>query len=298
MPTFVNGGLRIFRLLGIDVFVHWSWAVVALFELRARRGEYTSQIWNVAEYLALFAIVLAHEFGHSLACRSVGGRADRILLWPLGGVAFVQPPPRPGALLWSIAAGPLVNLVLLLVTAIPAAFVMLSTVSHDVHHFVVALFAINVVLLLFNLLPIYPLDGGQILQALLWFVIGRSRSLMVVSIIGLAGSAALFVYALTAGNYWLVAIAVFVALRAAAGLRAARALAAILNAPRRTGFACPRCKAVPPVGPFWRCSCGQSFDAFESQGTCPHCSRSVAQISCAECNQSSPHASFTPATSQ
>ena len=47
--------------------------------------------------LALFLIVLMHEFGHSLACRSVGGRADRILLWPLGGAAFVKPPHRPGA---------------------------------------------------------------------------------------------------------------------------------------------------------------------------------------------------------
>src|SRR5213078_4291206 len=64
----------------------------------------------------LFAIVLLHEFGHALACRQVGGRADRILLWPLGGVAFVDPPPRAGAMLWSIVAGPLVNVLLAPVT--------------------------------------------------------------------------------------------------------------------------------------------------------------------------------------
>ena len=53
-----------------------------------------------------------HEFGHALACRQVGGKANQIMLWPLGGVAYVSPPQRPGAMLWSIAAGPLVNVVL------------------------------------------------------------------------------------------------------------------------------------------------------------------------------------------
>ena len=58
--------------------------------------------------------MLTHEFGHALACRSVGGTADNIMLWPLGGVAYVNPPQRPGATLWSIAAGPLVNVALAL----------------------------------------------------------------------------------------------------------------------------------------------------------------------------------------
>ena len=78
----------------------------------AAAGGYSSLVWNVLEYLALFAIVLLHEFGHALACRQVGGKANQIVLWPLGGVAYVAPPPRPGATLWSIAAGPLVNVAL------------------------------------------------------------------------------------------------------------------------------------------------------------------------------------------
>jgi hypothetical protein len=52
--------------------------------------------WNIAEYVILFALVLLHEFGHALACRQVGGTANQIVLWPLGGVAYVEPPPRPG----------------------------------------------------------------------------------------------------------------------------------------------------------------------------------------------------------
>src|SRR5215831_12142613 len=104
-----QGSFRLFRVKGIDVYLNWTWFLVALFEIQARNGTYSSVLWNILEYVALFAIVLTHEFGHAFACRSVGGQADTIMLWPLGGVAYVNPPPRPGALLWSIVAGPLVN---------------------------------------------------------------------------------------------------------------------------------------------------------------------------------------------
>src|SRR5208282_4294037 len=100
-----------------------------------------------------FAIVLMHEFGHALACKSVGGQADRIVLWPLGGVAYVRPPMRPGAMLWSIVAGPLVNVLLLPVTI---AFTWLPLQNPDLAHFVQMVAYINIGLLIFNILPIYP----------------------------------------------------------------------------------------------------------------------------------------------
>src|SRR5947199_8144947 len=112
MPT-RKGSIHLFRLFGVDVFLHWWWFLVAVYEIQSRAGRYSSVTWNVFEYLALFLIVLMHEFGHALACRSVGGSADTIMLWPLGGVAYVDPPQRPGATLWSIVAGPLVNVALL-----------------------------------------------------------------------------------------------------------------------------------------------------------------------------------------
>jgi Zn-dependent protease len=104
MPTGHRGSIHLFRFSGIDVFLHWSWFLLAFYEINARKGDYSSIVWNVLEYLALFLIVTLHEFGHSLACRQVGGQSDRIVLWPLGGVAYVNPPQRPGATLWSIAA--------------------------------------------------------------------------------------------------------------------------------------------------------------------------------------------------
>src|SRR5579862_1596562 len=109
MPSGHKGSIHLFRFSGIDVFLHWSWFLVAVFEINSRKGSYSSITWNVLEYLALFLIVTMHEFGHALACRQVGGTSNQIVLWPLGGVAYVNPPPRPGATLWSLAAGPLVN---------------------------------------------------------------------------------------------------------------------------------------------------------------------------------------------
>src|SRR5262249_51354296 len=104
--------IRLFRIKGIDVFLHWSWFLVAAFEITDRQNVYASPLWNVLEYVGIFVLVLLHEFGHAFACRQVGGEANRILLWPLGGVASVSPPQRPGATLWTVVAGPLVNVVL------------------------------------------------------------------------------------------------------------------------------------------------------------------------------------------
>ena len=94
LPT-SSGSFPLFRIFGIQVYLHWWWFLFAVVELSVRRNPYSSIGWKIAEYVAVFVIVLLHEFGHALACRQTGGKADKIILWPLGGVAFVQPPPRP-----------------------------------------------------------------------------------------------------------------------------------------------------------------------------------------------------------
>src|SRR5512135_758186 len=152
LPT-RQGSFRLFRLLGINVYLHWSWFVVAMFMVAYRRESYASPAWVALEYLALFVIVLLHEGGHSLACRSVGGRADEIVLWPFGGVAYVAPPMRPGATLWSIAAGPLVNVALffpLTVALLLTGAGLFSAGLPDPVHFVQAVWWTNAVLLAFN----------------------------------------------------------------------------------------------------------------------------------------------------
>jgi Zn-dependent protease len=292
MPTGRQGSIHLFRFSGIDVFLHWSWFLVAAYEIQTRKGRYSSITWNILEYLALFLIVLTHEFGHSLACRQVGGRADRIVLWPLGGVAYVDPPPRPGATLWSIAAGPLVNVVLIPLfwiaeTATRSAGVTAS--SPDLYTLLNTIFWINVGLLVFNILPIYPLDGGQILRSLLWFVLGRGRSLMVATILGLIGVAGFIGLAIWAQSIWYGALAAFMLMNCWSGLQHARALLRLAKLPRRDGFACPTCKSAPPIGQYWTCGkCGQLFDMFQTHGVCPHCSTQYAQTKCMDCGRLNP----------
>ena len=79
MPTW-QGSFRLFRFAGIDVFPHWSWFFPAVIDIQFLTGRYSSILWNVLEFLALFSIALAHEFGHALACRQVGGEANQIIL--------------------------------------------------------------------------------------------------------------------------------------------------------------------------------------------------------------------------
>jgi Zn-dependent protease len=153
----------------------------------------------------------------------------------LGGIAFVNPPPRPGAYLWSIAAGPLVNVVL---------YPILSTLQSaadngqwmetnpDAFIFIHSLWQINAGLLIFNLLPIYPLDGGQIVRGLFWFAVGRIRSLKIASVIGFAGAILLVLLAIllyAAGfqqqSIWLGILAFFILSQAQAGWRHSKQLA-------------------------------------------------------------------------
>jgi len=287
-----QGSIRLFRFAGIDVFLHWSWFLVAVFEINARAGRYSSVAWNVVEYLVLFLIVLLHEFGHALACRQVGGRANQIVLWPLGGVAYVDPPPRPGATLWSLAAGPLVNValvpILLMLVAVgraaggayamPNAYELLRSVLY-----------IDVVLLVFNVLPIYPLDGGQIVRSLLWFVMGRARSLTVATLIGFVGVAGLIVLAVRVGSIWFGVISAFILLNCWGGLKQSLALLRMAKLPRREGFACPWCKAAPPVGNLWTCGqCKTMFDIFETRAVCPYCAAQFSAIRCLDCGRPHP----------
>ena len=285
-----QGSIRLFRFAGVDLYLHWSWFLVAVYGISSRGSRYTSSIWPVLEYLALFGIVLLHEFGHALACRQVGGQANQIVLWPLGGVAYVAPPPRPGATLWSIAAGPLVNVALAPVLTLLAVLGRAwgwEEIMPNGYQFITALCYINWGLLVFNLLPIYPLDGGQILQSLLWFALGRARSLMVTTVIGFVGVGALILIALWEHAVWFGILCVFILLNCWQGLMHARVLARIAKLPRRGGFQCPSCEQPPIIGPLWRCDkCLKAFDTFETHATCPHCGALFPVARCPECGGS------------
>lgn len=291
-----QGSFRLFRFRGIDVHVHWSWFIVAVYSVSQRVPNYESPIWALLEYLALFVAVTLHEFGHALACRQVGGSAEQIVLWPLGGVAYVAPPQRPGATLWSIAAGPLVNVVLLPILlglgwACRAAGLLAD--NPDLVHFLRALIIMDVSLLVFNLLPVYPLDGGQIVRSLLWYPLGRARSLKVATIIGLVGGVALAGLALWDFSVWTGVLAFYLLSQSWRSYQAAGVLRKLEKLPRRPEFRCPECHASPPIGALWLCqSCGQAFDAFGHGGVCPHCQVEQKETTCPDCVTARSHRSW------
>jgi Zn-dependent protease len=291
--------IRIFRLLGIDVYLHWAWFLIAIYEIQDGAARYSSIFWNVLEYLALFLIVLLHEFGHALACRQVGGQANQIVLWPLGGIAYVSPPQRPGAMLWSIAAGPLVNVVLfplLLTIWLVGRATDWPITSPNADNFFLALLFMNGVILAFNLLPIYPLDGGQILRSLLWFAVGRASSLMIAAIIGFAGVGGLLLVAFLWKSIWLAVVAVFVLLNCWKALTHARTWARLAKAPRREAFVCPSCRTPAPQGMFWICSnCKKPFDTFATNAACPNCRMTFAITTCPECSAAAPISTWSTA---
>ena len=144
--------------------------------------------------------------------------------------------------------------------------------------FLRTLWFINLGLLIFNLLPIYPLDGGQILRSLLWFVVGRARSLMAATVIGFVGVAGLIVLAVWMQSVWFGILAVFILMNCWSGLQQARALLRLAKLPRHEGFACPSCKTAPPVGAFWKCSqCGSPSTPSKREPSAPTARRSFAQ---------------------
>ena len=171
----------------------------------------------------------------------------------------------------------------------PRCFSAFCTTRNGAAAWLGAIFTINVVLLVFNLLPVYPLDGGQILRSLLWFVMGRARSLTAASVVGFVGVLALLGLALRAGSVWIGIMAAFVATNCWQGFQHSRALSRLASLPRRPGYSCPSCGSAPLLGPLWGCGrCGAPFDTFETGARCPSCGAAFVETRCADCGRSSP----------
>ncbi len=190
--------LNLGRYLGVQVRLHVFFLLFGVFTLfLAAQSPQGSLAWYAVLSLTILLLsVLLHEIGHCAATRRVGGSADQIVLSPLGGLASTNVPPEPLAQLAVAAAGPLVNFVILL-----AAVPLLLLYGADVQGLLnpisprealegslplVALkltFWINSVLLILNLLPAPPLDGGRMLRSVLWHAVGYRNAVLSLSMV-------------------------------------------------------------------------------------------------------------------
>ena len=174
----LNFSLPVGSLFGIRIRLHWVLLVLWFYNLnellqeKALSGPQLLLFWLLSIGLVSLMILL-HEFGHCFAARSVGGDADEVLLWPLGGLAFCRTPNLPRAHFIVAAGGPAVTLTLTLLSY----FVFRWTVVDEeltgisgaaVKHAHRLLVNFQFFLLVLNLIPLYPLDGGRMLHALLW----------------------------------------------------------------------------------------------------------------------------------
>jgi len=234
---------RIGRLARIVIYVHIFFIIGAAILvgealMPAREGYYQPRLLETfGEIGLLFLIVLIHELGHCFGARATGGEADEVLLWPLGGLAMVHPPHNPRAHFLTTAAGPLVNVILGLAAAAAIALyagggaVPLNPLramsagyfaADALTKWLTIFFALNYALLLFNLLPIYPLDGGRMLHALLWPRHGYRNATFIATYVGLVGAAALFIFGILTQSGMVMAIAFFGGLTCYADRKALR----------------------------------------------------------------------------
>jgi len=172
----VNGNVRLGRVGGVEVRINWSWLVIlALIVWSLADGVFPSQnpglsrgvhlAMAIVAALLFFASLLLHELGHAWQARREGMEIDGITLWLFGGVSqFKTRFPSAGAEFRIAIAGPLVSLVLGVVFVLLA----LAGLPSAVDGVAAWLGYINLILLVFNLIPALPLDGGRVLRAALW----------------------------------------------------------------------------------------------------------------------------------
>jgi len=227
--------VRVFTAFGIAVRVHlFTVLFVGIVLAWSIPASNLGTGYTAIALACLIGLVLLHEFGHCFACRWVGGEADRIVLLPFGGLALTRPPFDWRSNLITTLGGPAVHIALLPVTIglllamglgahilfppfapgqvlTSQEFVASSTAMHYLKAGAWWLYYVNLVLLALNLLvPAYPLDGGRVLQALLWRRTGPTRALEITAVVGFIAGGALGVVGLTLNQSALVLIAALV----------------------------------------------------------------------------------------
>jgi Zn-dependent protease/predicted transcriptional regulator len=217
----------ILRVGGTEIRIHLTfllllvWIGIGYFQ----EGGTAAAIEGVGFIAAVFACVVLHELGHATAARRYGIRTPRITLLPIGGVAELERlPEKPSEEIIVALAGPLVNVViaafLILVLGATVGPEALTSMEEPRVAFAARLAAVNIWLVLFNLIPAFPMDGGRVLRALLAMRYDRVRATEIAATIGQFAAFAFGFIGLVGGNVLLLFVAIFVYLAATAETQA------------------------------------------------------------------------------
>ncbi len=218
----MGGSFKIGRLFGIDVKVHWTFfLLLAFFAFLGYQGagNVVGALVTTALIMILFFSVLLHEYGHSLVAQRLGIEIRDITLLPIGGVSNMRTPPeKPAEEVKITLAGPLVNVVLapifygigIALGADPLDITSPIGGFASAGQFFIYLGVINVALVVFNMLPAFPMDGGRVLRGLLATRMGAVRATDISAAVGQFFAFSFFLIGLLSGNFFLALIAVFV----------------------------------------------------------------------------------------
>jgi Zn-dependent protease/CBS domain-containing protein len=204
------------RIAGIDVKIHATFLLLLVWMgfLFHRQGGAAAAIDGVFFVLLIFLCVVLHEFGHALAARRYGIKTHDITLLPIGGLARLERmPDKPGEEIMVALAGPAVNVViaaiLWVVIGLTGGLPDPELIQHTHIPFLIRLFTVNVWLVLFNMIPAFPMDGGRVLRAVLAMRMNHARATQIAAGVG-QGIAFIFFIVGLFSNLMLVLIAVFI----------------------------------------------------------------------------------------
>ena len=214
--------IKIGRFAGIDVFMHFTFILLISWVAMVhwRQGQSLSAAMaGVFFILAVFLCVVLHEFGHALMARRYGIKTRDIILLPIGGVARLESlPTDPIQELWVALAGPAVNVVIAVALffwlRLTASLEPLQTMTITTGPFLERIMAVNLFMIVFNMIPAFPMDGGRVLRALLATRKEYGRATQIAASIG-QGIAVLFGFIGLFYNPFLLFIALFVWIGAA-----------------------------------------------------------------------------------
>lgn len=192
--------IRLFKLAGIPVYIHWTFFLLIAYVVM--QGLYNSEsylqlIFEVLVLLSVFACVTLHEYGHALTAKRYGILTQDIILSPIGGVARLNGlPEKPKQELFVAIAGPMVNVVIVILLLVVVFFFYpgdsfdpnFESINKEnfLENYIFVIQYINISLVVFNMIPAFPMDGGRVLRSLLAMKYGRLKATKVAAFIGQA----------------------------------------------------------------------------------------------------------------